>query len=153
MDGCKYALFYEFFAHALVYPRLSFAVWSVRPQHLQKQVCALVDFRYLLLFSRVGFPSSTFLSSRTNNTPPPRSGRHASPKAHFTTKVGTPRVPAHACYNKPNLRTPKRLCKRACLRFLTNEGGCLYEDLRHRGARHHDSQSDNTGALFPIQIG
>ena len=41
----------------------------------------------------------------------------------------------------------------ACLRFLTNEGGCLYEDLRHRGARHHDSQSDNTGALFPVQIG
>ena len=111
--------------YALFYPRLSFAVWSVRTQHLQKQACALVDFRYLLLFSRVGFPSSTFLSSRTNNTTPPRSGRHASPKAHFTTKVGTPRVPAHACYNKPNLRTPKRLCKRACLRFLMNEGGSL----------------------------
>ena len=93
-----------------VLPAFIFAVWSVRPQHLQKQVCALVDFRYLLLFSRVGFPSSTFLSSRTNNTPPPRSGRHASPKAHFTTKVGTPRVPAHACYNQANLRTPKRLC-------------------------------------------
>ena len=34
-----------------------------------------------------------------------------------------------------------------------DEGGCLYEDLRHRGACHHDTQSDNTGALFPAQIG